>query len=224
MAIRTLLELAKAVGLKKQQLYGERNKPWFPKPNADGTWDADKYLKARSKNVRVRKHLSVQTSPSPVALPTKPRKPVTVPTGGINALQISRDVVKVCWKIVRDSAAKSEVNPQDIDALKKSLAELRQAESDYVAIAKDRGDLIPREDVKAIVGECVSRLVRVQTILENSIATEFSLWLADEAVRAMSVDERARVVRQFVANVCIDVRAAESQGVDEMLKAVKAEV
>lgn len=97
-----------------------------------------------------------------------------------------------------------------------------QAELQEMQLARVRGQLIEREDVLAMVGECAARTVQCMSILENSIATEFSLWLADPKIQVMGADERARIVRDFVARTCYRVRQAEADGVEAMIEAALA--
>ena len=148
----------------------------------------------------------------------------TVSDEDVSALDTSRAMVKF---LVAQVAATAEsggcVSPEEVDAVKKHLQELRQAEADYVRLEEERGNLVPVAEVLAIVGESAARLVRCLEAVENNIATEFSLWLADPAVAAMGQDERARKIREYVAKVCRAVRQRESDDVRKLLADAKKE-
>ena len=140
-----------------------------------------------------------------------------VKRGDAKALDITRSVVQLVAGQIADSALAGTLSSDEVESIKKALQELRQAESDYTDLARRQGELIPLDTVRAVVGESASRLVRCLQTVENSIATEFSLWLADPAVAAMGQDERARKVRIFVAGVCRSVRQRESEDIRRML-------
>ena len=147
----------------------------------------------------------------------------TMISGKGTAIEISRAAMQIASREVGKSAAAGILNTQDLDGLKKVLGELRQAEADYIELEKSRGLLIERTDVDAIVGMCCARLVRALSILENSIATEFSMWLADPKIAAMPADERTRMVREFVAKTAREVRQQEADGVQALLDQAESE-
>lgn len=147
----------------------------------------------------------------------------TMRSGKASAIDISRVAMQIASRQVAKSVAAGSLNFNDLDGLKKTLAELRQAESNYIDLEKSRRNLIETAEVESIVGACCARLVRVLNILENSIATEFSLWLADPKIAALPADERARTVRDFVARTCRDVRRQEADGVQALLKKSQTE-
>ncbi len=133
--------------------------------------------------------------------------------GKASALEISRAAMQLMSRHVGLAAAAGELHVQEIDRLKKTLAELRQAESDYLDLEKSQRKLLERAEVEAIIGAMVARLVRACGLLENSIATEFALWLEDPKVQALPGQERERVVQEFVAKTLREVRQLESDGV-----------
>jgi hypothetical protein len=141
----------------------------------------------------------------------------TLASGKGSAIEISRSVVQLVSRRVAGGIIRDTLAARDIDNLKHALEELRKAEGDYIDLEERRRNLIPRSEVLILLGEAVNRLVGLLGIVENSIGTEFSLWLADPAVKAMTADERARKVREFVARTCNEVRRAEADGVEAML-------
>ena len=141
---------------------------------------------------------------------------------GTNALEISRSAMTLASRRLHAAAAQGLVHAAHFADLKVSLGELRQAEQDYIALEETRGNLIARDDVKTIVGTCAARLLQCVVNLENAIATEFAVWLADPAVAAMGADERGRKVREFVASTCNEVRRQEAAGVEALIAAQAA--
>ena len=140
-------------------------------------------------------------------------------SGSATAIEISRAAAQLAARSVARSALNNELNASQLDGLKKTLGELRTAEADYIELAKSQRMLIERGEVEAIVGQCCSRLVRCLGNLENSIAQEFSIWLADPKVLAMDADARGRMVRAFVAKTCGEVRRQEVKGAQKLIDA-----
>ncbi len=107
----------------------------------------------------------------------------------------------------------------------KSLERYRAAlaEEKEMQVAAIRGELVPLAEAKLLVGENGARLVRCLGIVENTIATEFALWLNDPKVQAMSTEERTRLVREFVAATCDEVRRRECEDVRALLADLRAD-
>jgi hypothetical protein len=138
-------------------------------------------------------------------------------SGKASALEITRATMQLVSRRVARAHLAWTLGPNDLDALKKSLQELRTAEAGYIDLEKSRHELIPRDDVRAIVAECCGRLVRVLGILENTIVMEFSVWLADPKVAAMGADERGRLIRGFISNTTRSARTEEADAIDRLI-------
>lgn len=238
-----LRKLAEAVGVDPGQLSREARKRGFPSHlvGAEKKYNPDEVKEWRSHNIRKketgggedgvrgyygegeeggegrggRKRAGAMDADNPFIL--------LMTSGDASAIEISRAAVQLASRQVAQSAVLGTLGIQDLDGLKKSLGELRQAETDYIALEKERRSLIAREEVLGIVGACCSRLVRALSLLENTIATEFSIWLADPAIREMKSDDRARQVRAFVTKTCRQVRLQEADGIDKLIDAGSAE-
>lgn len=233
MKLKRLHEVARALGRDLGQLLRESKRPGFPLVMKAGEpWaDVDKVRTWIAGNIKPRRKRSHRISAEPSALPGTPPPappagaPITPPASaapaGLDALEISRRAVDLVWRIIESNAAKGLVNPVDIDALKKSLGELRQGESDYLALQERRGLLIEKEKVLHLVGTLASRLVRCCGILENAIGGELAVWLADPEIAAMPADERDRKVREFVRKTCDAVRQAEADGAEKLIDQLK---
>jgi hypothetical protein len=228
-----LSAVAKALGLAHQQLSREaRDHKGFPFMVKAGrrVYDVEKVRAWRRRNIkprpRGRKLGEEVKTPAVVGgvgsrqLETLPVEPAqtseimkVLQSGNASALEISRAVVQ----LVSQRVAKDDFSANDVDALKKALGELRQAESDYLELAERTGRLIDRDVVKRLVGECCARLVRCLGVVESAISTEFSVWLADPTLATMPADQRARKVREFVGKTCREVRRQEAEGVDKLI-------
>ena len=242
----TLRQLAAAIGVDAGQLSKESKRPGFPPP-VDGLYDADLVRAWRHRNVRKRKDTeqshtpasappaapptqSPAAAPVTAARPARPAPTVTSPPPGADgdlmeilrspdatALQITRATAQLAARQCARQHESGWLAHNDLDSMKKTLQELRNAEADYVALEKARGQLIERTVVYQIVGECCARLVQCTGNLANKLAAEISLWIADPAIVAMNADDRARHVRQFVTQCTEQVRSAEAAAVDQMI-------
>lgn len=134
-----------------------------------------------------------------------------------SALELSRAAVDLVWGAIQKSQkAGDEFSASDMDALKKLLGELRQAEADYRELQQRADDLLPRAEVQSSISECLALLVRLFEAMKDSLATTAAGWLADPAFRAMPDDERRRKVANFVQakgdelrrGACAELRAA----------------
>jgi len=144
-------------------------------------------------------------------------------SGKASALEISRASVQILARNLARAHVADLLGPNAVDGLKKALQELRSAEADYIELEKTRGGLIARDEVRQIVGDCAGRLLQIMNRLENTIATEFAIWLADPKIQTMPADERARLVRGFVAKQSADLRRIEADQVDSLIDQAKAQ-
>ncbi len=139
---------------------------------------------------------------------------------GTNALEVTRAAMTLASRRLHSASAQGMAHASLFEELKNSLKELRQAEADYITLAEQRGTLVPRETLKMLAGTQASRLVQCVVNLENAIATEFEVWLADPAMAGMAADQRRRKVREFVAATCNEVRRQEADGAEKMIQEI----
>lgn len=213
-----LLGVAQSLLSKQLKLY-----PGFP-------WEKDgkkviprKVMVWRTQNIRERKPTPEQAQPTsasvmPVAEPTPEEAARTLASLIANPKSTALDITRATVFMAAQQVVKAGASPNSLDALKKTLQELRQAEAGYVELEKSKRELISRPEVVAIVGACCSRLVRAATVLESAIATEFAVWLANPKLKEMAADTRARLVRAFVSKTCREVRSLEAEGVEKLLE------
>jgi hypothetical protein len=138
-------------------------------------------------------------------------------------LEISRATVRITARRVARAHSLDRLSPNDVDGLKKALQEARQAEADYIELEKSRRELIGRDEVRAIVTECCLRLVRALESLENKLAAEFSIWLADPALAAMPAEQRARTIRAFVNKTTAAARTEEADEIERLISEPREE-
>lgn len=240
-----LKALSDQIGVDKGQLSKEAKRPGFPKNVAgDGRayFNAEEVLRWRASNIPQRRAAGHSLAPAPAQIQAQ-SQPLSLPalpaieplakendpfiqlmrSGMAKPIDITRAAAQLASRRVANAAVAGELGINELDDLKKSLQELRQAESDYINLAVQQGELIDRDAVRAIIGTCCSRLVQVLAVVENSIALEVDQWLNSDEFRGLSVDDRRRSVREYVAKLCADVRRQEAAGVDALINAEIAE-
>lgn len=221
---------SRIIGIDKGQLSRESREPGFPMTTVDGKKVCDpeevKAWRRRNKSSRAKKAdvkartVAAESPPSD----QKTKLVLLLKSSNVSGLERSRAAMDLASLQLAEAAEKNIAGPNDYSSLNKSLGELRQAESDYVDLEEKRGQLIPRDVVKATAGMLISRLVQCVGILENSISLEFAIWLADPKIQQMSSDDRARKVREFVATKCREVRESEADSIDSLVAAAKEEM
>jgi hypothetical protein len=226
----SLRKLAAAIGVDAGQLSKESSRPGFP---AGPLYDPAEVSAWRTLNVR-QKTRRATPAPPPQVPAASPAVTVAaaiarageddqfvgvLQSGNASALEISRAAVQILARNLARAHLQDVMGPNVVDGLKKSLQELRQGEADYIELEKSRRELLPRDEVRAIVGQCVARLVQVLSRIENAIAVEFSAWLADPQIAATPADQRARLVRGFVSKTAADIRRMEADQVDSLIDA-----
>ncbi len=248
-----LKALSEAIGVDKGQLSKESRRDGFPHDTINGgaLFNLEEVRAWRAANVRQRKQRAqIQTGPRTLldqAEPMNAREQAASPepeeeedeplanendafiqtlvSGRATALDVSRAAMQLASRRVAFSAVKAggKIDMGALDDLKKSLQELRQAETDYIELAERQGQLIDRGVARAIVGACCTRLVQACNNLKYSIATELSLWIADPKIRELPTEERATRVAEYVAGVCDEVRRQAADGADKVIDAALEE-
>jgi hypothetical protein len=229
-SLLTQKQLSAAIGVDANQLRRESSRPGFPirKVKGQKRYVAEDVIAWRAQNIRHRSTAtpasagisdarSIPTKDNPLATADDPFIQ-TLMSGRASAIDITRAAMQMASRRVGRAAVGGTLGANDLDGLKKTLQELRAAEASYIELETAKRGLIPRAEVLAIVGAAVGRLVRVASILENAISTEFSIWLGDPKVRDLPTDARARKVREFVAKTTADVRRMEADGVEHMIR------
>ncbi|MBX3465297.1 MAG: hypothetical protein KF878_00170 [Planctomycetes bacterium] len=117
--------------------------------------------------------------------------------------------------------SKDGATGRDFDSFRGTLDGLRQAEAAYLDLERERGELIEREAARGCMGRLAHRFVLGLERLEVRVAAQVELWLADAAFRELSVDERARTVRAWVA---AQTRQARVEQVEDLERLIAGEV
>jgi hypothetical protein len=140
-------------------------------------------------------------------------------------IELTRGAVKLIARQVFKHAKEGGVGPAEVDSLKRMLQELRNAEDDFLALQLRKRETIPMVEASIAVKSVVGRLVRVLDLVCTTVGNQAIAWRSDPAWLALPSDEAARVVREWVAKVCRDVRTAEAHGAAKLLAeaAVEAE-
>ncbi len=146
---------------------------------------------------------------------------VKLVSSGADPVQISRGLVQLLARKISAGISTGTLDADDLEHVKKLMAELRQQESDSLDLQERRRELVPIALVERVCGALASKLVIAAGTIENSIATEFSVWLADPKLKDMDSDARAKLVRDFAAKVCRDVRTAEAEDVKKLIADVE---
>ena len=109
---------------------------------------------------------------------------------------------------------KGEISPSD-----RSLADYREAmtRQKLLEIADQEDQIMPITEVHEFAGTLVGRLVQVLSNIENAIASEFGLWLADPKIGDLPTDERTRMIREFVRKNADDLRRLSTSDIKQVV-------
>lgn len=140
---------------------------------------------------------------------------------GASALTISRAAVKVAARVLAAAVQSERVGKNELDALNKTLQEARGSETSWMEIEVTKRKLYRDTDVQAAASAIGARAVQAMDLVENTIATEFAVWLADPATATLSQDELARKVRGFYRAKTNEARTFAAASIDEMLRQVR---
>lgn len=220
-------DLARAVGRNPSQVTRWRRKPWWPADVTPADVDRVRAL--------VAKHVTpAQRRPAAPLAPKGERAPAATPSPGtapaaegareltpedqrlIDRLrssdaapvQVARSMLLLTARRVAAEVEAGTAAASDLDSVSKSLGALRQAEGAYLELERRRGELVPREEARAVVAAVARRLVQELDALVAMLPAEVSVWrgspeLADEtacqqAVRAWA-ERRTHALRLALA-------------------------
>ena len=221
-SLATLAELARALGREPGQLRRESFKPGFPSHQIDGKtrYDVQAVRTWREEHIHQRgSYASGNGKKAGVALASDTDDFIVDMMGGkATALTITRAAMQMASRRVARAAVAGTMSANDLDGLKKTLAELRAAESGYVELEREKRGLIPRSELLEIISSFAARIVRVCGILENTIGLQVCAWTGDPAFLALPADQRARLAREWASKQCADVRNAEADEVEKLGK------
>lgn len=139
---------------------------------------------------------------------------------GVSPIERARAVLVAASSALADAIDSEEgATGRDFDSFRASLDGLRQAEAAYLELEQKRETLIDREAARAAMGGLARRFVLGLERLEVRVAAQVELWLADEAFRKLSVEERSRAVRAWVAAQTKQGRVEETAELDRLIAA-----
>jgi hypothetical protein len=210
-----LRKAAAALGLDPGQLSREASRPGFPRQG--NQFDIAAIAAWRAANTRQRK--TAATSPSPIPRDDTPPDPNrrTLVDAAASPLQKAEAAMNLLAGELADGCT-----PVRAAAFKTSLQELRQSKAAYIELAREAGQLLSRDLTSRMLAECCTRLVSCLTTLQSSIAGEVEVWLADDSFKTKTPAQRRRIVGDYVAAQCSQVRRLEADKIDAMITAAAA--
>jgi len=234
-SIVTLTVLAKALGVDAGQMSREAARPGFPVHlvKGDRRYDVDEVRDWRRRNVgprpRSRKTVNGAMNAAasgaagvPVAEADDPFVKILL-SGTASGLELTRAAAQLVSRRLARAEVSGTMSLGEVDGFKKCLGELRNAESDYLAVAEEQGRMIDRDVVKGIVGAACARLVKVCERLETDLATDFLVWRSDAGFSMIPADEQARKVRARVRLICDTARTQEADAVEKLIEEARKE-
>lgn len=238
-----LKALSAALGVDKGQLSKEMKRPGFPFDLiADHkVCDAEEVRAWRAANIKPsmrRTRAVVQTIanqsdvaaplPAPTGVPAAPvaraltdqeRKLASVladPDAG-DVEKAAASYAIACLKVSRGYES-DKLGARELDDLKKQSEELRRVRSEFMTLAERRGELIERDVAKAVAGALVHRLLTILVTVENSMPTQFEIWLADKAFIDQGTEQRAQQIRKWFCDQARSLRTTEADAIEALIK------
>lgn len=231
----TFAEIARALGVDRSTPKRWASEPWFPPRGAHG-WNVEAVRVAAESAGRLRRvsrpaMLGATLAPgvvqsSAILEPLPARELDEHEASLMRVLEdpAATDLARaeagyaLASKIIASAYRAGNIGGQQLDNFKKQGEELRRAKTDAIDLAERQGELISRDIAKAVAGALILRLLEILNNVENMLATQFEIWLADEAFRALSTDDRARQIRAWFDAYARVLRQAESGAVIDAVK------
>ncbi len=139
-------------------------------------------------------------------------------------LDIARQTVRVASQSLAAGIRRGQISTNAVEGLKRALEELRKSEAAWQDLAVRSGELIERSVAKAAIGELVRRLRECFDQLASNLPHQVEHWMADDAIRMASSEERTRIVRSWVDHRCASIRNDEADAVECLLKHVEEDI
>lgn len=223
--VNSIRELAAKLGMSVGRTHGLTKEPWFPTRATRG-WDL----------TEVQRAMEAREAPSSSDRPEgeddgeeeEPRASSPIGTDDLQVLEAGTDPVAIARTAMRIASRQlAEAGPREkrgsLESLKRTLEELRRTDQGFMAIARERGELIDLEIAKTLVGEAVTRAIRVLERYEVLLASKIESLLADATFAALSPEERARSVRSWAREQTYSLRTMQADELDRMIAAEAAE-
>lgn len=238
-----LKALSAALGRDKGQLSRWAKRAGFPKDNVNcrDLFSADEVRAWIDENVktRVAPELGVPgevpSSSAPAAAAIEPYLLAAAPvqhalanlddpfvklllSGSASPLDISKASVQLVARQVANQALAGVLSAGQLDALKKSLEELRRSDDAYMELALKKGELVERTTFQAVAGKMAQRLTECHARLINGLGVQMELWLIEPEFVKISSEERQKKVRGWIESQSIQIRSLEAQEIDRLLE------
>lgn len=231
-------KLAEVLGISKTTAAEHAKASWFPKKGPDGSWITSEVQKAfaafksgslgsqafsvRFPNLEAfEKEAAARTSTSPApsgeAMGADEAALQNVLRTSNDPEQIAQATMALVARSIAEAGNRLEV--KHVIAMKSALEELRKGAGGYLKLAQEKGDLIRRDVAKAVIGQLAQRAIRVLERYEVQLAQRVEAWFGDPAFKALSSEERARVVRAWAVDQTQSVRSVEAAEVEKLVAA-----
>jgi predicted DNA-binding transcriptional regulator AlpA len=227
-----LSQVATELGVAKALLYRESKRADFPAPESvrDGVghWFPSKVSEWRVTHIktRARKEKFSTVEPSIVVVELSSREVELVAIlrdPARSPLEKLRAGYEVASLSIARGVEKGALPARALDDMKRQSEELRKCEADELLLAQRRDDLIPRDDVKALLGECGRLMVGALDLVVNEISLQVDRWNGDAEFVALPTEERQRKVREWAEERVFNLRHHLSQEMKDMLVEARAE-
>lgn len=224
--VPSLAALARALGRPKKSVLGWSRRGGFPRKASRG-YDVGACAAWVSANVRLKNPLRWRPSAEPEPEP-EPREAVAdvevladrLESAGADGLEASRAAVGLVSQLVATSARSGTLGPRDASALKATLEELRKSESGYLALERERGKLITRDEAKQVVGMLSARLDAFRATMRSILALQVMHWVEDRSFGKQSPQEQRRAIFAWFDEQTRSLRTAEADEIEAMVREV----
>lgn len=229
-----LKELAAALGVDAGQLSRETKRAGFPCDIVAGSklFSVDEVRAWREANIRIRPkpvqapELESKSEPPKAEPPPKPApEALTRILGDAATSPIARARAAeqlAAWR-VSEAAAGGVLGGREIEALSRAGEELRRAEQDYIAIAREREELIERTIAVQCMGALCMRLVSDLNKVEHALAVQVEIWRGETSFNELSTEKRAGVIREWFQHLANETRELTVKELDGMIAQISKE-
>lgn len=210
--VSSVRELAASLGLSKSQAHRWSKEPWFPSQASDGTWsllEVRKAIAARSAPEKPSNPLIAHAEAQKAAavLPVTNDADRQTLADAKDPLEIARAAARLASRATAAPTGLALV--EALESLKRTLAELRMCEADFLELAKKKGEVIERDVAKVCMGKLSARFVLALERLETRLAGQVELWVSGNTLPE-APEDRSRVVRKWIVDQTAALRTEES--------------
>lgn len=231
--VRKQKDLAKALGVSAAQASRIARAYWCPARTDEG-WEVEKVREAWLTHSARRGREDDSAKPEePTSSPGEDQRaapPADVAdlvevlrSRSANPSAVAQAAVHVAGQQLADAVAEGTATTRGVEGLAKALQELRRSEAGWLDLQARRGDLIARQDARAVAGVLGRELVEVLASLETLVASEVEIWLSDRDFLELGSGDRQRQVRAWFGGKVHDFRRLVADRLDQIVAEVTKE-